>query len=192
MITAVVLAAGSSSRMGRPKQLIELGGKPLLQHAVDLATARFDDAVLVLGHEADEVESTLELSPRVKVIRNPEYPSGQESSVRAGLLAVPEDSDAAAFFLGDQPTMSRAFVDEVIEAFASSSASVVRPGTSQAPGHPVLVRRGAIDEWRRRGQGSTRELMRGHQVAFIHTSSPQPEDVDTPEDLVRVRREGSP
>lgn len=189
MITAVVLAAGASTRMGRPKQLLELDGKPMLQHAVDLAAARFEEVVLVLGHEADAIEEALEVPPEVRVVRNPDYESGQASSVKVGIAAVQPESEAAAVFLGDQPGMSGPLVEEVIEAFRNSPASVVRPGTRDAPGHPVLVRREAFRQWSGlTGDEGARGLMRGQAVHFVATSTPLPDDVDTPEDYKRLRQ----
>jgi molybdenum cofactor cytidylyltransferase len=189
VITAVVLAAGSSTRMGRPKQLLELDGKPMLQHTVDLVAARFEDVVLVLGHEADAIEAALEVPPEVRVVRNPDYERGQASSVKVGIAAVAADSGAAAVFLGDQPGMSGALIDEVIAAFRRSTASVVRAGTRDAPGHPVLVRRESFEHWARlTGDEGARSLMRGSDVHFVATSSPLPDDVDTPEDYERIQR----
>ena len=169
--------------MGRPKQLLELDGKPMLQHTVDLASARFEEVVLVLGHEADAIEEALEVPPEVRVVRNPDYERGQASSLKVGIAAVPAESEAAAVFLGDQPRMSGALVKEVIEAFRNSSAAVVRPGTSDAPGHPVLVRRQSFAQWARlSGDEGARVLMRGSDVHFVALSSPLPDDVDTPQD----------
>ncbi|MGH2777773.1 MAG: nucleotidyltransferase family protein [Actinomycetota bacterium] len=189
MITAVVLAAGSSSRMGRPKQLLELDGKPMLQHTVDLVAARFEDVVLVLGHQADAIEGALEVPPKARVVRNPDYESGQASSVKVGIAAVGSESEAAAVFLGDQPGMSGVLVEEVIAAYRRSTASVVRPGSRDAPGHPVLVRRQSFSQWAQlTGDEGARSLMRGSDVHFVVTSSPLPDDVDTPEDYERIRR----
>lgn len=188
MITAVILGAGSSTRMGRPKQLLELEGKPMLQHTLDLVAACFEDVVLVLGHQADAIEDALEISSGVRVVRNPDHESGQASSVRVGIAAIAAESEAAAVFLGDQPAMSRALVDEVIAAFRRSTASVVRPGSRDAPGHPVFVRRETFeDRARLTGDEGVRSLMRGSDVHFVTTSSPLPDDVDTPEDYERIR-----
>ena len=140
------------------------------------------------AHEADAIEGALEMPPGLRVVRNPDYESGQASSAKAGIVAVASESEAAAVFLGDQPGMSAALVDEVIEAFRNSGASVVRPGTRDAPGHPVLVRRESFDQWSGlTGDEGARSLMRGSNVHFIATSTPLPDDVDTPEDYERIR-----
>ncbi|MDQ4058572.1 MAG: nucleotidyltransferase family protein [Actinomycetota bacterium] len=175
--------------MGRPKQLLELEGKPILQHTLDIVAERFEDAVLVLGHEADAIQDALEISSRVRVVRNPDHLSGQASSVKVGIAAVAAESEAAAVFLGDQPGISGSLIDEVIAAFRGSTESVVRPGSRDAPGHPVLVRRESFEQWARlTGDEGARSLMRGPDVHFVATSSPLPDDVDTPEDYERIRR----
>jgi molybdenum cofactor cytidylyltransferase len=188
VITAVVLAAGASTRMGRPKQLLELDGKPMLQHTVNLVAARFEEVVVVLGHEADAIEAALQVPQGMRLVRNPEYRSGQASSVKVGIAAVAAESEAAAVFLGDQPGMSDGLVEEVVEAYRSSTARVVRPGTRDAPGHPVLVRRESFQRWSLlTGDEGARGLMRGEEVHFVATSTPLPDDVDTPEDYERLR-----
>src|SRR5918997_5983315 len=104
MISAVVLAAGASTRLGRPKQLLELDGKPLLQHVVDaLDGAGLDEVVVVLGHEAERIRAAVVLPARGRVVVNRAHRSGQASSLRAGLDAVDAASEAAVVVLGDQP-----------------------------------------------------------------------------------------
>lgn len=185
MISGVVLAAGTSTRMGRPKQLLDLGGRPLLQHALDVAAESFDEVVLVLGHEAEAVEAALTLASNVRIVVNPDYASGQQSSVCAGLAAV-RSAEAAAILLGDQPGMSGALIDEVVGAFRASGAGVVRPGTPEAPAHPVLVGRSALDRLVA-SPGDVPSVLRGPGVEFVATSAALPEDVDTPEDYDRLR-----
>ena len=81
MIAGVVLAAGTSSRLGRPKQLLPLQGKPLTQHVIDATIAAgLDEVVVVLGHAAEEVEAGLELPPPARAVVNPDYEAGQSSS----------------------------------------------------------------------------------------------------------------
>lgn len=186
MISGVVLAAGTSSRMGRPKQVLPLGEKPLLQHALDVAAAAFDEVVLVLGHEADSVRAVLAPPANMRVVHNPDYASGQQTSVRAGLAAVAPGAQAAAILLGDQPGISKALIVEVIAAFNASPADVVRPGTAEAPAHPVLVGRSTLTLIAE-SKGDLSSLLRGPEVEFVVTAATLPEDVDTPEDYDRLR-----
>ena len=77
-VVGLVLAAGAARRMGRPKQLLPLGGRALLQHVVDAAAASaLGDVVIVLGHEADAIEAALRLPARARVVRNPDHAEGR-------------------------------------------------------------------------------------------------------------------
>ena len=99
----MVLAAGSSRRMGSPKQLLEVRGKPLLELVVGQANAsRLDEVVVVLGAAADEIQSGVDLG-RARVLVNPDHVSGMASSLQAGLASLGPGVDRAVVILGDQP-----------------------------------------------------------------------------------------
>jgi molybdenum cofactor cytidylyltransferase len=86
LISGIVLAGGTSSRLGRPKQLLELEGRPVLQHVIDAATeAGLDEVVVVLGHMADDIAATIDLPVGARTCLNPRYASGQSTSLEAGL-----------------------------------------------------------------------------------------------------------
>lgn len=149
-LVGVILAAGASRRMGQPKQLLPLHGRPLLQHALDAAAAAtcLDEIVLVLGAHATEILASLELpaTPPVRVAINGFPAAGQGSSLRVGLRAADPSAEAAAILLGDQPDMTAARIEQVAAAFESDGKAVVRPvycGSrgDPVPGHPVLVAR---------------------------------------------------
>ena len=179
MITAIVLAAGTSSRLGRPKQLLELDGRPLLAHAVELAAKHFDEVVVILGHEADRIEAALRLPPTGRIVRNDLYSEGQRSSVRKGLAAASEGWNDAAVLLGDQPRVPDELVERTVEAFRHGRANVVRPRHGDAPGHPVMVRSGLA---RRLGAGPDEALaghLRGEEVEWVIADPEAPADVDT-------------
>src|SRR5215204_2493289 len=113
-ISGVILAAGRSSRLGRPKQLLDLFGEPLLRRVVRNAVAsELKEVVLVLGHQAKEVQSAVgEWGQRVVV--NPDYAEGQSTSLRVGLGAIDPLSEAVVFLLGDQPQVGPDIVDALI------------------------------------------------------------------------------
>lgn len=179
MITGVVLAAGTSSRLGRPKQLLELEGRPLLAHAVELAAEHFDEVVVILGHEADRIEAALSLPPAARIVRNEAYLEGQPSSVRKGLAAASDRGNDAAVLLGDQPRIPDELIERTIDAFRHGRADVVRPRHGDAPGHPVIV---GSDLARRLGAGGDEALaghLRGEEVEWIAADPEAPADVDT-------------
>src|SRR2546429_526137 len=103
MIAALVLGAGSSRRMGRPKLLLELGGKPLIRRAVEQASAAgLEPVVVVVGPHRSEMEQALR-GTAAQLVDNPDHLSGMASSLRAGLTALPVTVKAVVVLLGDQP-----------------------------------------------------------------------------------------
>ena len=185
-ITAVILAAGTSKRLGEPKQLLVIDGKPLLQHVIDVvASCGFAEIVVVLGHAASEIEAVLGLPERARVVVNPEFAEGQSTSLRLGLASVAPDTDAAAVFLGDQPRLSAAAIGQVVDAFRSSGASVARAIYRGTPGHPVIVAResfGAFGDIG--GDVGARDVLDGSpEVVEVALDMEPPVDIDTRADL---------
>src|SRR4051794_5950231 len=102
-VAALVLAAGSSARMGRPKQLLDWDGRPLVRAAAEVAlAARLSPLLVVVGGAAAEVANALEDLP-LRIVANPDYANGQSTSLRAGISALDSDTDAVVVLLGDQP-----------------------------------------------------------------------------------------
>lgn len=194
MIAAVVLAAGSSSRLGRPKQLLLWRGRPLLQHVVDVAVAtEVDEIVVVLGHEAERVEAALEPRAGVRTVVNPDHAAGQSTSLRVGLEAAGPEASAAVVLLGDQPEVTRDAVRAVLEAYRDGGGPVVRATYSGRPGHPVLLDRSVWDEVTAvTGDRGARDAIRDNPgwVTDVELGGSPPEDVDTEEDYARLLERG--
>jgi molybdenum cofactor cytidylyltransferase len=192
-VSGVVLAAGAATRMGRPKQLLELDGRSLLQHVVDAALAsRLDEVVVVLGHEAAAVRASLAPDERVRTVLNPAYADGQITSLRCGLAAVGPQADAAAVLLGDEPMLRSARINAMLAAFHAAGARAARPVYPEAggrPGHPVLLARAVFRELDSLGgdQGA-RTLFEERRPGVIEVpiAGEPPPDVDTPEDFERL------
>lgn len=195
-MVGILLAAGSSSRMGRPKQLLSLEGRPLLQHALDrLADAEVGPLILVLGHAAPEVQAALRLPPGTRVVVNPEYASGQASSLQVGLQAAGE-AKAAVILLGDQPGISSEAVREAVALLRATGGPIVRavygePEGREVPGHPVVLHRRVWSELAGlQGDEGARAVMERHPqwVVPLRLQVPPPLEVDTWEDYLRVAR----
>jgi molybdenum cofactor cytidylyltransferase len=193
MITGVVLAAGTSSRLrgARPKQLLELDDRPLVQHAVDVAAeAGLDEVVVVTGHAADDVEAALRLPPNARAVRNPAFAEGMAGSLRVGLAAAGPTSDAVVVLLADQPGVSADTIREVVEAFRSSGSPIVQPRYGGAPAHPVLLGR---ESWPLleglEGDIGARAVIATHPelVTTVEIEDRLPRDVDTWEDYEALR-----
>ena len=191
MITGIVLAAGTSSRFGRTKQLLELEGKPLVQHAVDAATAAgLDEVVVVLGHDAERVGASLLLPASGRTVLNPSYEAGQSTSLIAGLNAAGPESDAAVVLLADQPGITPQHLRVLIDTFEAGRPSIVRLRFHDGPG-PALLSREVWDEARRlAGDTGAREIIAAHPgwVKEVEVDSDAPTDVDRPSDLDRLQQ----
>lgn len=190
MISGIVLAAGTSSRLGKSKQLLELEGKPLIQHVVDAAAAAgLDEIVVVLGHDAELVRAALDLPTNARTVENPEYRSGQSASLAAGLAAMDPSSEAAIVLLADQPDIPASVIRELMEAHRRSPARVLRARFRNAPGPALLAREIWGDLSRLKGDTGARELIEAHPdwVEEIAFDADAPPDVDTWEDYERLR-----
>jgi molybdenum cofactor cytidylyltransferase len=189
MIAGVVLAAGTSSRLGRPKQLLDLEGRPVLQHVVDaVCSAGLDDVVIVLGHAAEDIQDQLTLQPGIRTVINPDFNQGQSTSLRAGLHALGPDVEAAVIVLGDQPRLTPDVVRRVVEEWRVCGAPVLRPLFRGSPGHPVVAGRAAWEAFMRAsGDEGARGVMAGVEVAEVELGLDPLEDIDTWEDFRSVR-----
>ena len=188
MIGGVVLAAGGASRFGSPKQLAELDGHPLLQHAVDamLAVPAIDPVVVVLGAEAQRVLEAVDFG-EAQIAVCGDWAEGMAASLRCGVAAA-GDSDWVVVTLGDMPGVTPEAIEAVIAA-TGPGADAVRAEYGGRPGHPVALSRalfGQVAELR--GDVGARELLGSvavRSVEALHLA--RPDDVDTPEELEAIR-----
>lgn len=190
-VAAIVLAAGTSSRLGQPKQLLPLGGRPLLQHVVDASReSDVTEGVIVLGHAARRVERALRLPPGFRVTVNEDHANGQSSSLRAGLAALPSDADAALILLGDQPLVSAHAIRAIVAAYDRTGASLVQARYGGARwGHPVLLGRAVWPQaCRVTGDRGAREVLAGRRGAVVPVdlAGAPPADVDTWDDYLHI------
>ncbi|MCD4720195.1 MAG: nucleotidyltransferase family protein [Desulfobacula sp.] len=138
-IAGVILAAGSASRMGKTKQLLPFGKNTLLGQVVQNAgESTLHEIIVVLGHCADEIEKVIDFSG-AKVVRNTAYSKGQSTSLIKGLENVSSICDAAIFLLGDQPLVTAAIINRLIDAFETSNTPIVIPYCNGKRGNPVII-----------------------------------------------------
>ena len=146
MISAILLSAGRSSRMGRSKPLLPLGNKPVVRHCLEtLLQGGVDEVILVVGICGEAViEAVVDLP--VTVVRNPEPESEMADSVRCGLKSVSESSDAVLVALVDHPLVKPATLRAICEHYARTSADIVLPTYRGRCGHPTLFSRHVLEE----------------------------------------------
>jgi molybdenum cofactor cytidylyltransferase len=194
LIAGVVLAAGGASRFGSPKQLAELEGRPLLQHAVDalLAVPAVDPVVVVLGAAAEQVREAVDFGAlrAARPVVCPDWAEGMAASLRCGIDAV-GDADWVIVTLGDQPRVTSEVIAGVAEEAASAPAGVtaIRAMYDGLPGHPVALSRAMLPGVAKlRGDVGARELLGSASVRTFEAGRLcDPVDVDTPEELEGLR-----
>jgi molybdenum cofactor cytidylyltransferase len=189
-VAAVVLAAGGAERFGATKQLLPWAGGTLLSHAVDVALAsQAGPVVVVLGHQADVCRAALGDRP-VMVVHNMDWEQGQSTSVKAGLAALPATIGAALFLLADQPGVTPAVVDALIERHRATLAPVVWPEYEGRRGNPVLFDRATFPDFMRlSGDVGGRPVLQAYAGRAERVSVADPGvlvDVDTPGDYEQV------
>jgi molybdenum cofactor cytidylyltransferase len=137
-VAGIILAAGMSTRMGALKQLLPLGGRAAIEWSAEVVGRRLDQTVVVLGHRAEEIAPVLAAYP-VRWVVNADYQTGMLSSVQCGVRAVDKAADYL-ICLGDQPRLSGAVVEQVLQARNQVSEGIIIPTASDRRGHPVLIR----------------------------------------------------
>ena len=162
-VSAILLAAGKSSRMGKLKQLMPLGDSTILEQTLaNLLGSRATEVVVVLGHKAEEVVKRLSGRP-VKVVVNPLYRKGMGSSIAAGLKFVDSQAQAVMLMLGDQPYVDSPTMNRLIDAFGGAKKGIAIPTYNGQRGHPLIfARKYQAQLSRLSGDIGGREIIREH------------------------------
>jgi molybdenum cofactor cytidylyltransferase len=140
-VAGIILAAGASERMGRPKALLALDGETFVERLIRVLSAHCDPVVVVLGHHLDEIRRSLPES--VQIVVNPDPARGQLSSLQTALRAVPEQAEGFAFIPVDCPAVAEATVGALAKAFErrADETLFVIPRLKDRRGHPVFASR---------------------------------------------------
>ena len=188
-VAGIILAAGSSARMGQPKQFLLLQGKPMLQHVIDAAEqSKLSPLIVVTGAHGAHIAEALHLERSV-VAHNPDHASGNMSSLAVGVDAAPE---AAAYvvIMGDQPTVDPLVIEQMVRLWDHRQPWASITEYEDRIGHPFLLSRDAVATattslvpkrlW---GLLTTEESDR---VVRLVAPGRAPIDVNTPEDYERL------
>ncbi|MDO8715419.1 MAG: nucleotidyltransferase family protein [Dehalococcoidales bacterium] len=138
MISAILLAAGEAKRMGKPKQLMPLGEKSILEHSLDnLLASRVNEIIVVVGCEAEAVAKKVAARP-VRIAVNPDYKQGMSTSLVKGLDLVSDGAKAVMVFLADQPFIGSHVINQLIDDFANHKKGIAVPVYKGKRGHPII------------------------------------------------------
>lgn len=189
-VAGVVLAAGGSTRFGRPKQLLDWGGKPLVAHVADVALdAGLDPVIVVVGCEAERVRQALGERP-VVVATNWRWEEGLSTSVQIGLAMLPPRTEAAVFLQCDQPLVGPSLIGRLVARWQETDALIVHPTHGGRRATPVLFARPLFAELAAvRGDEGGRSLIVRYadRVATVEVEEPDLlTDVDTEGQYARL------
>ena len=192
-ISAILLAAGESTRMGRLKALLPWQGLTLVEYQVQsLQEAGAAEVVLVIGHRGDEVEAPMKGKPGVKAVSNPDYRQGKATSVKAGLRHLSSSTQGILVLAVDQPRPPN-ILKTLINAHLDGAALITTPVHRGHTGHPLIFASSLLPELMaitEEGQG-LREVTHHHSKETYQIEMDSPivtVDVNSPEDLQEAQR----
>jgi molybdenum cofactor cytidylyltransferase len=185
-VAAIILAAGSSERMGRPKQLLPIDGQPMLRHVTEAVCASgLDQVVVVLGAHAGTVQAALVGLP-IEIVHNQAWREGLSTSLRAGVGALRPDTGAVLVVLADQPALTSNLLRQLVERYRATQAPIVAPFHRGQRGNPVLFDRSLFPELLAvRGDRGAREVIERYKDQMERVTCDDPavvQDVDTLQD----------
>ena len=192
MISAIILAAGESKRMGQPKMLLPWGNKTVIEHVISvIMNTRIDDILVTTGGAREQIEKVITKYP-VRAIHNKIYTNGEMlSSLQCGLRALRTQVDATLIVLGDQPQVQERSVRMVCDAFRTLKSNIIVPSYQMRRGHPWLVARPLWNELlEMKSPQSPRDFLNVHKDDIHYVDVDDQNilaDLDTPEDYQRSR-----
>ena len=194
-IPGVLLAAGMSTRMGQPKQLLPFGRSTVIETVIEtLLASQLVEVMVVLGHQRQQICQQIEpklTDHRLRIIANPDYRAGMLTSVQAALKQISPSSPAFALMLVDQPLITAGTVNQVLEAHRSTTMPITIPQYRSRRGHPAIFDGQFIAEilaldWESRGM---KEILDRHreQIHYLPVETDSIlRDMDTPQDYQRL------
>jgi molybdenum cofactor cytidylyltransferase len=189
MITAIILAAGQSKRMGTAKMLLPFGDSTIIESVIrSVLSSEVEEMLVITGARREEIELTISHLP-AKTVFNPGYTSGMLSSVQCGFENAGANADAAVIVLGDQPSLLPATIDHLIHAHRQTKKGIVLPVYLDRRGHPILIDMKYSKEIRHLNPHvGLRELIRNHAEDIFEVEVGTDsilQDIDTPRDYER-------
>ena len=195
-VAGLVLAAGASTRLGQPKQLLPFGGTTMLERVVSetRAAAALDQVVVVIGGAAAQVRQRVDFGSAT-VVENPEFVEGCASSYRTGLAALDARAEAVAVLLGDQPGVDRTVIDLVVGSWRSAPAPIMLASYRGRLGHPMIFARSLFEPLAAlQGDKAAWKLVDAHPdwTRPVALDRPYPFDVNTWEEYEARLKNAAP
>jgi molybdenum cofactor cytidylyltransferase len=188
-VVAIMLAAGESTRMGRQKALLPWEGTTLIAYQLAQLTSvdEISEIIVVTGHEPAPIREIAARSARTRTVHNDAYRSGKVSSIKAGLAAIPKNTDAILVLAVDQPRPAHV-LRSVIDAHVREQGVITAPACDGRRGHPVVFDRRMLPELMAITEDTQglRDVMRRHEGAVIELELDDPIvhlDLNTPADI---------
>lgn len=177
--------------MGSPKQLLEVQGKTMVDHAISAATsAGINQPILVLGSCFEDIMEKSKHSLDCKIIFNPDYQAGQASSLIKGVAAIPENCDAALFLLCDQPLVKGKLLESMMAYFTEKKPDILYPTYKKHRGNPVIISKTLFPKLlTARGDKGARFLFSDKSLnvlTFTADDIAVVTDIDTPQDYQSI------
>ncbi len=190
-IAIIILAAGASTRMGRPKQLLPYQGGSLLSHTIENAVASVcKPIIVVLGANAENIRSQIS-EPAIKIVENPDWHLGMSSSIRRGILSIITDYktiDTVIITVCDQPFLSAEIINNLVSTYYSTKKSIIACEYADTLGVPVLFSQIFFSELANLSEDvGAKKLIKNHYHEVLSIPFPLGAiDIDTPEDYQQI------
>ena len=190
----IILAAGESVRFGKPKQLLKLNDKYMIEWVLDAALgSQLEKTLLVLGHKHQKILTALgekARHPDLQVVINHDYKGGQSSSLQTGVKKIQDKFPAVMFLLGDQPMLDSKIIDMLLEQFWSSGKDICVPVFEGKRGNPVIFSQKFYDHLLKiTGDIGARNIIRNHPETVLAPEIKNPLcfiDIDTQSDFDKL------
>jgi molybdenum cofactor cytidylyltransferase len=188
-ISILILAAGSSSRLGQPKQLVEFEGQTLIERITHTALSVSEEVLVVLGANIDLIKPKLEsFSNRINIIENMNWQDGMGTSISLGVENLTPKSDAILILLADQPFISQVLLQKMMQTFAEKKYPIVACDYGEQLGVPILFDKSFFSKLKNlKGEQGAKLFLKDYanKITFIDFKEGL-FDIDTPEDLLRL------
>jgi len=194
--TGIILAAGMSTRFGKPKQLLRLKGKYLIEWVLDaVLNSHLENIILVLGYKNREIFEAISekaYNPALQVVVNDRFSEGQSQSLLAGLRMVQKTFPSVMFLLGDQPMVDSRMINHLLDRFWESDKDICVPTFQEKRGNPTIFSKNLYNQLLDiKGDVGARNIIKEHPEHVLYVeidNSLYFLDIDTEEDLTRIQK----